>query len=74
MSDWLLYWKDHSIEKDYDHVSDGWHTKQEYFYRQVHRGDSLWVVVNGGTKRPDQWLLFVRIVSSGIPGGASVSL
>jgi hypothetical protein len=62
MSNWLLYWKEHSIEGDYEPVSNGWHTKQEPFFRQAQRGDSLWVVVHVGTARGDRWLLFEHIL------------
>ncbi len=58
MSHWLLYWKDHWIEDDYDPLDGGWHTRQDPFLRQVQRGDSLWVVVNGGAEHQDDWFLF----------------
>ena len=66
MGDWLMYWKEHWIDCDhYDPLSGGWHTEQQFFYDQVMPGDSLWIVINGGTERPEDWLLFERIVAAG---------
>jgi hypothetical protein len=62
MHSWLLYWKEYWNSIDYSVVRNGWHTRQEPFFRHVQRGDSLWIIVNGGSARPGKWLLLMRIV------------
>ena len=64
MPDYLMYWKYfwQDMEENSDSFNDRWHTRNESFFNQVEQGDSLWVVVSGGLRHPEEWRLLQRIV------------
>lgn len=64
MSNYLLYWKYFwgDIADEPTALNELWHTAQESFWDKVAQGDSLWVVVSGGERFPDEWRLLQRIV------------
>lgn len=63
MSNYLLYWKYFwgDIADDPTALNELWHTAQEGFWYKVQPNDSLWVVVSGGERFPDEWRLLQRI-------------
>jgi hypothetical protein len=64
MPDYLMYWKYfwQDIKDNADSFNDEWHTRNESFFNKVEQGDSLWVVISGGLRYPDEWRLLQRIV------------
>jgi hypothetical protein len=64
MTDYLMYWKYfwQDMQEHPDSFNDKWHTRNESFFNQVERGNSLWVVVSGGLRYPEEWRLLQRIV------------
>lgn len=64
MSNYLLYWKYfwEDIADNPSAFNELWHTRQEGFWNKVKSGDSLWVVISGGSQFPDEWRLLQRIV------------
>ncbi|HEV7893109.1 MAG TPA: DUF3883 domain-containing protein [Pyrinomonadaceae bacterium] len=63
MADCLVYWKEFWKDvKENPEWGTDYHTRSRHFFDQIAPGDSLWVVVSGGTAYPDEWRLLQRIV------------
>ena len=62
MADCLIYWKEfwRDVKENPEWGTD-YHTRSSHFFNQIAPGDSLWVVVSGGTDHPDEWRLLQRI-------------
>lgn len=64
MADYLVYWQQYWEDAAQDpniEPSKSWSTDSKALYGTVERGDSLWVVVTGGSDYPNEWRLLERI-------------
>jgi hypothetical protein len=51
------FWKVDSHHGHPQTVNHAWGTLSDYFHKLVHEGDTLWIVVTGGLRYPDEWRL-----------------
>ena len=65
MADYLVYWQHYWDDKATGgytfRPSGNWSTDSKRLYDTVESGDNLWVVVNGGSGRPNEWRLLERV-------------
>jgi 5-methylcytosine-specific restriction endonuclease McrA len=64
MADCLLYWKYFrtDFERDPTSLNCEWNSGNRNLLTYVNKGDTLWVVVSGGTDYPGEWRLLQQIV------------
>ncbi len=62
MANYLVYWRGYWGDVAHQGIDFRWNTRNDAFFRRVRLEDHIWVVVSGGSDKPDEWRLLQRIV------------